>query len=245
MNQITTINGLKVHYKNKNELDALVREIFDDSIYDFDSSVLAPLILDCGAHIGLSVLYFKTRYPEAEVIAFEPNPVNFELLKQNVKSNNLSKVICLPVGVADFSGNSVMFGHFGAADGTLGNSIMSSWGKRQDGSSLEVQVIRLSNLIGRQPIEFLKLDVEGMEWPVIHDIQHHLNLINHFFVEIHSTNQNFTELEAIKGLFAKQNFSEKTISHKALSEFLNGTDNWIEDNKPVITQIIFKKEYTA
>ena len=42
-----------------------------------------PLILDCGANIGTSVLWFAARYPEAHIVAVEPAPDNFALLKKN------------------------------------------------------------------------------------------------------------------------------------------------------------------
>ena len=42
------------------------------------------LIIDCGANIGCSSSYFLTRFPEARVIAVEPDPENFEILRMNL-----------------------------------------------------------------------------------------------------------------------------------------------------------------
>jgi FkbM family methyltransferase len=43
-----------------------------------------PLILDCGANIGLSSLYFAKNWPSAHIVAVEPDQGNFELLRRNV-----------------------------------------------------------------------------------------------------------------------------------------------------------------
>jgi FkbM family methyltransferase len=42
-----------------------------------------PLILDCGANIGAAAVWFATSYPQAKIIAIEPDPVNMTLLQLN------------------------------------------------------------------------------------------------------------------------------------------------------------------
>jgi predicted O-methyltransferase YrrM len=56
-------------------------------IYRFNSLITKPLILDCGANVGVSVLYFKRLYPDAEIIAFEPDEDVFAILKQNYEES--------------------------------------------------------------------------------------------------------------------------------------------------------------
>lgn len=41
-------------------------------------------IVDLGSNIGLSILYFRLRFPRARIIGVEPNPLAFELLRRNV-----------------------------------------------------------------------------------------------------------------------------------------------------------------
>jgi FkbM family methyltransferase len=43
-----------------------------------------PLIVDLGANIGLSPLYFAMTWPEAKVVGLEPDPGNFALFRENV-----------------------------------------------------------------------------------------------------------------------------------------------------------------
>ena len=48
-----------------------------------DQSDISGLVIDCGANIGLSTLYFLTRFPNAHLIALEPDPDNFKMLARN------------------------------------------------------------------------------------------------------------------------------------------------------------------
>ena len=48
------------------------------------SKGVTPLIVDLGANIGMSALYFACRYPKAKIYAIEPNNANFSMLKMNL-----------------------------------------------------------------------------------------------------------------------------------------------------------------
>ena len=86
------VDGFRVVFAHQEEFDNLCREIFGDGAYRFDCRRAAPRIVDCGAHIGLSVLYFKRRWPRAQITAFEPSPDTFALLERNLGSNGLADV---------------------------------------------------------------------------------------------------------------------------------------------------------
>lgn len=51
--------------------------------YEELTGAAEPLILDLGANIGLSALYFSKKFPQARILAVEPSPDNFALLTQN------------------------------------------------------------------------------------------------------------------------------------------------------------------
>jgi len=70
-------------------------EIFDKGIYRFtpSSDTGTKLIIDCGANIGLSVLFFARHYPTHKIIAFEPDPFIFDILKRNIKLFELKNII--------------------------------------------------------------------------------------------------------------------------------------------------------
>jgi FkbM family methyltransferase len=59
-------------------------QIFVGNEYDFLVETQPRVIVDAGANIGLASIYFANRYPEAKIIAIEPEQSNFELLRENV-----------------------------------------------------------------------------------------------------------------------------------------------------------------
>ena len=78
-------------YLRGNTVDfAVFNSIFVSGEYDLKLDFEPRYIVDAGANIGASALYFKIRYPEALLIAVEPEKSNFRLLKKNL--NNYQKV---------------------------------------------------------------------------------------------------------------------------------------------------------
>ena len=57
--------------------------LFDMELYRFTTTEDIPRIIDCGASIGLTSCYFKHLYPKSDIVAFEPDPRVFEVLKRN------------------------------------------------------------------------------------------------------------------------------------------------------------------
>jgi FkbM family methyltransferase len=58
-------------------------QVFIDQEYDFLVGKQPNVIVDAGANIGLSSIYFSNKYPNSKIIAIEPEQSNFVLLKEN------------------------------------------------------------------------------------------------------------------------------------------------------------------
>ena len=97
----TKRDGLIISYRNEEEFERIYDDVFKQNEYSFKTSKKSPFILDCGSHIGVTVLYFKKLYPEARIIAFDPNPRTFELLKLNVDQNGLKNVELMNVAISE------------------------------------------------------------------------------------------------------------------------------------------------
>ena len=157
--------GYRLEYSNQSHALFLIHEIFVNAAYLFDSPNPRPRILDCGANIGMAVLFFKAFRPDAEVVAFEPNPMAFARLVRTIDVNRLRGVQAENVAVADKDGTIALYSS-PSDPGSLTGSIDPAWG---GGAGREVRAVRLSARI-REPIDFLKLDVEGAEYDVIRDL---------------------------------------------------------------------------
>ncbi len=73
------------------------------SVSDFYEDVLnrseVPVIVDCGANIGISSVWYAQRYPRARIIAVEPEPENFRILSMNAA--NYPNIVAVQGGVSD------------------------------------------------------------------------------------------------------------------------------------------------
>ena len=70
-------------------------DIFKNQSYLFRSDTSSPVIYDCGANVGVSVAYFKSLYPDARVVAFEPDKEIYGYLSRNLSRNNLLEDVAL------------------------------------------------------------------------------------------------------------------------------------------------------
>lgn len=63
---------------------AAFEHVFVDEEYGFNLATPPAVIIDAGANAGMSAVYFALRYPGARIIAIEPEPTNYEILRKNV-----------------------------------------------------------------------------------------------------------------------------------------------------------------
>lgn len=59
------------------------RDEFQAKFHDLLGSGRKPFVVDAGANIGASVVWFATVFPGSHIVAFEPDPENYELLRAN------------------------------------------------------------------------------------------------------------------------------------------------------------------
>lgn len=134
------------------------KDIFVNRIYHFETNTPSPYIVDGGGYIGMSVLYFKSVYPEARIVCFEPDEDIFKVLQANVVANCLKNVELVQAGLADTAGV-VSFQPDGADGGRITHG---------QGSKATVKTVRLSDYLTTQ-VDFLKLNIEGQELPVLEE----------------------------------------------------------------------------
>ena len=74
-----------LHYRwNKSDV-YVFRQIFIQREYSYlDNLTNVGLIVDCGANVGYSSSYFLTQFPNSHVIAIEPDPENFAIMRKNL-----------------------------------------------------------------------------------------------------------------------------------------------------------------
>lgn len=125
-------------------------------------------IIDAGANIGLTTLYFKQYFQDAEVLCIEPDRKNYEQLHENLNINKVNHVEVLEAGVWSYSGWLEM--DFSFRDG-------KEWARRLKPLGNEkgsIPVFTISELLEKKQwdsIDLLKLDVEGAEEVIFSQVE--------------------------------------------------------------------------
>ncbi|MBA4056612.1 MAG: FkbM family methyltransferase [Marivirga sp.] len=171
---ITFLNH-QLKYADSASLLFTYKEIFKESIYKFTPTSRRPFIIDAGANIGLSVLYFKQLIPDAKILAFEPDGKIFSVLGDNVKEFGLNDVTLVNKGLWNDDQN-LRFHSEGADAGRISDA--------SDAVNV-IAVTRLSTYL-TETVDLLKIDIEGAETVVLQECKDYLHHVRNIFVEYHS-----------------------------------------------------------
>lgn len=132
-------------------------------------------VVDAGAHIGVFSLIVSAYFPEARILAIEPNRTNIEILERNFSANQVRGDI-QPVALWN---ENTLVGFSGG---------QSNAGRIQPEEREElVQARTLSSILGDSisEVDFLKLDIEGAELAVLPDVLPQLPQKACIYVELH------------------------------------------------------------
>jgi FkbM family methyltransferase len=201
--------GFKIKIADSLSFVSMYKEIFEKEIYRFNSKTENPMIIDCGANIGMSVIYFKKLYPRAEIIAFEPDPKIFNILKSNIESLNYSNIKL--INSALWSSEKMIDFYADRADGGRAEE------KIAEVAPIKVATIKLSNYLNRK-IDLLKIDIEGAEFEVLNECKNLLNNVDNIFIEYHSFVNNQQNLHKILEILAVNNFRVNILNAGYTSE---------------------------
>ncbi len=153
-------------------------EIFVNRLYEFPFSGGAPRILDLGANVGLSVLFFKQRYPQAQVVALEADPRIYTYLVHNLEANAVRDVQAVNKAAWD-ADEQLTFLHEGADAGRVSPD--------SPGTTMDVQAVHLDRFLSQQQFDFIKMDIEGAETRVVPACERLLGAARWVFIEYHSS----------------------------------------------------------
>lgn len=119
------------------------------------------VILDLGANVGTTTLYFNAVCPEARIIAVEPVPHTYDLLRENTR--HLENVTCVHAAVTDAVGVATI--HSGAR--SLASSLTPDEELETAHEVPAVTLEHLADAVGIEKADVVKMDIEGAEAQVI------------------------------------------------------------------------------
>lgn len=194
------------------------REIFKTKAYAFQSSNSTPIIIDAGANIGLSVIFFKRLFPRSKIVAFEPDPDIYELLKKNAVAQGYADVD-LRQSAVWIRDEDLTFYSEGSLSGSTEVDFLNL------GHAKTIHGERLKSLLqklGR--VDFLKIDIEGAETQVLRDIESELTNVDNLFFEFHSIPGKPQELGNLLSIVTNAGFRYVIDgTHGPASPFLRST----------------------
>lgn len=175
-----------IHLRLRTTDISLFEEIILNGEYELTPAEPPGSIVDAGANIGLTSVYFANRFPQARILAIEPEQSNFEMLRRNAAYYpNI-----VPIRGALWNEN---------ANLRLSNPGSGNWGFRTEAmgetgiKDITVPGMTMDSLMalhGLDYIDLLKVDIEGAEKEVFEHADNWINQIGILMVELHDRTKN-------------------------------------------------------
>jgi len=192
----TKLMGKKLFIPDSASFLSMYKEIIEKEIYKFYTTSKNPYIIDCGANIGLSIIYFKKIFPNARIVAFEPDKKIFNLLKKNIQSFNLKNIKLIQKGVWSKKSTMNFYSEGADAGRIVTNTHINNTNK--------IYTIKLNDFLNKI-VDFLKIDIEGAEVDVLENSKDKLSNVKNLFVEYHSFTNQKQRLDKIIKILLNQN----------------------------------------
>ena len=160
-------------------------EVFIKRVYDLALVGFEPdLIVDCGAFEGYFSLLARARFPHVPIVAFEPDPLNFEGLSRHVTQRPDLLIDARRLAVSTLDGDLPFAG--GGCGGRLSET----------DAAVRVQVQDLRRVVGEMNPQrlLLKMDIEGEEARLLPALLPTLPRCSALFVEWHHGRESYDRL---------------------------------------------------
>jgi FkbM family methyltransferase len=200
--------------KNQSDL-YILRENFIQLIYnyDYEKHIQNPShIVDLGANMGLSSLYFQSRFNNAKIVCVEPVQENVDMIIRNMQNNNFNWSI-EKAAIQSNGGTVQLYPNEWWSSCTVVEDVAN---KRQMNrerfeyhlklNPVKVEAVPVDVILDRNNIEIvdiLKMDIEGAEEDTILNSPKWLNRVKILIIEIHDK---YVNREKITNVLLKNNY---------------------------------------
>lgn len=150
----------KIYLRPNTSDTATFEQVFVAKEYEVPFDFMPETIIDGGANVGFASLFFANKYPEAQILAIEPDPSNMEVLRLNTEPYEKVKNL-----------QSAIWGR--TTHLKIENPEVEKWAfkviESEAGQPDSFQAYSIEQLIAkmdRDSVDLLKLDIEGSETSV-------------------------------------------------------------------------------
>jgi FkbM family methyltransferase len=133
-------------------LPTYVAEHVDKELRRIVASGSVPVIVDAGANIGAASIWFRSRFPDATIVAIEPDASNAEIARRNI--SGLQDVILVEAAVGGEAG----FASIVEAE--------QGWAVQTERADTGCPIVTINQAVRSVPsgkLLIAKIDIEGFE----------------------------------------------------------------------------------
>ena len=158
----------------------LLYHIFAEEEYDLRPKREPAFIIDAGANVGFTTIYFANKFPNARIVAIEPEESNFKLLQKNTEA--YPNVRCIKAGLWNSDTNLRI----------TNLKKNSKWGfqveETTENGPANCDAVSINLLLkeeGKEEIDIAKIDIEGSEKELFEKNTQWLSKTNLIVIEFH------------------------------------------------------------
>lgn len=150
--------------------------------YDYLRCSIPKFIIDAGAHIGTSAIFFAKKYPNAKIIAVEPEKSNFHILLKN--TSNYKNIFAINAAIWGYDDRKTLQSRF---TGSWGYTIAETQ-NHTESTEQEINCITIKSIMEKyhiDSIDLLKMDIEGSEKNVLEHSSTWIDSVAVMTIELH------------------------------------------------------------
>ena len=181
---------------------AVLRTTFFNQ-YDVPPKLLPKnaTILDLGSNVGYTIAHFKALYPSSRIIGVELDRDNYELCLKNVKKYSNCRMFNAAIWTED---GSISYGGTDEQSYAVGGS-----GVEDKKTAISLSIPTLLALCKVTHIDYLKMDIEGAEIPILRENPDWLDIVDSMRIEVHEQpgKKLSDSLEEIRRILTQRGFT--------------------------------------
>jgi len=135
--------------------------IFTHKEYDIELGFEPKVIIDAGANIGLTAIFYSNKYPSSKIISIEPEQSNYNLLKENTRK--YKNIISLNSALSNVSDQDLAIKDTGHGNWAFMTEPISVESKKETPIVKSISVNEIMKQYDLGTLDIVKIDIEGYE----------------------------------------------------------------------------------
>ena len=176
----------------------MFEQIFVDNQYNIEINFEPKAIIDLGANVGFASVYFANKFPDAKILAIEPDDSNYQAAIKNLNAYKNVSLIKGAVWNKSENINLIDSGH-----GEAAYMVKPGEGENMIRAYTIPEIFKILN-VGE--VDILKIDIEGSEKEIFEDGDAWINKAKIIIVETHDRYKPGTS-KAVFNAIGKYDFS--------------------------------------